>query len=102
MFIRVRPAVECLDIFAVEGNRRCSVFDDLVPVSQSIVARGTVRVEYGIRLAQNSLAVKLDGFIVALITICLIASNLELGRVFLSLLLVLGTSVALQCRVEHT
>jgi hypothetical protein len=54
------------------------------------MACSTVRVEDGVRLAEDSLGVEVDGFVVGLVAVRSVASLLELGSILLALLLCKG------------
>lgn len=86
VFVGIGSPIESFDVFTVEGKGCSGVLDNLVPIAECIVASGTVREEDGIWLAKDSFPVQLNGFVVAFITICLVASDFQPGCIFLALL----------------
>jgi hypothetical protein len=87
LLVGVGAAVEGLDVLVVEVDGGGGVVDDLLPVAHGVVAGGAVGVEDGVLLAQDGLAVQVDGAVVVLGPVRLVARRLELGRVLLALLL---------------
>ena len=81
------PTVQGLDIFIVHGDCSAGVFDDLVPIGENVVARCTVRVVNGIRLAQDRFSIQLNRSVILLVAKRLIPGRLQLGRVNFSSLI---------------
>lgn len=49
--------IEGFDVFGVHGDGSGAIFHDFVPVTESIVAGGSVRVVDGIRFAEDGFAI---------------------------------------------
>jgi hypothetical protein len=78
MLVCIGTSVESLDVGGVQVNGSSSILDNVIPDAQGIVASSTVGVEDGVGLAQNSLRVEVDGLVVVLAAIGLVAGILEL------------------------
>ena len=87
MLVGSGTTVNGLDVLVIHADSRSGVFDDLVPLAHGAVAGSSVGVENGIGLAEDSLGVKVDGLVVSLIAVGLVAGLLELGGVLFALLL---------------
>lgn len=86
MLIGSRAAVDGLDVVGVHVDGSGGVLNDLVPLAHGAVAGGTVRVEDGVGLADDGLAVQVDGLVVGLVAVGLVSGLLELGSILLTLL----------------
>lgn len=78
MFVGVSSSVQRLDVGGVEADRGSSILDDLIPNTQSIVARSSVGVEDGVGLAKNGFRVQVNSSVVVFAAICFVAGILEL------------------------
>lgn len=80
-------AVNGLDIVGVHGDGSGGVVNDGVPLAHGAVAGSAVGVEDGVGLAKDGLGVELNGLVVRLVAVGLVAGLLELGGIFFALLL---------------
>lgn len=78
MLVGIGTSIQSLDVIRVQGDGGRGVFDNLVPDAQSIVAGSAVGVEDRVGLAKDSLGVQLNGLVVVLAAVGLVARGLEL------------------------
>ena len=89
LLVCVRSSVQGLDVFVVEVDGGGRVFNDLVPLLHGVVAGRAVRVEDGVLLAEDGLAVQFNGAVVVLCSVGLVSGGLELCSVVFALLCLL-------------
>lgn len=75
VLVCIRPPVQCLDVFIIQVDGSCSIFNNLFPASKRVIASGSVRIEYWVWLAKNGLPVQLDCVIVALVAVRLVTGD---------------------------
>lgn len=85
VLVGIRTSVQGLDVGRVKVESGSGIFDYLVPVAERIIAGGAVGEEDGVRLAEDSLGVEVDGIVVVLAAVGLVASSLELKSILLEL-----------------
>lgn len=73
--------IQCLDVLRIHVDGSSGVFNDLVPFAKRVVACCTVGVEHWIWFAQDGLTVQLDGLVVVLGTVRLVAFRFQLSSV---------------------
>jgi len=83
MFVGNGSPVQGFHVLAVHGERGASILHNLLPLRQDVVAGGAVRVENGIGLADNGLAVQNNRIVVVLGAIGLVTGGLQLGGILL-------------------
>lgn len=87
LLVGVCSSVKGLDVLRVDRNSGSGVLNDLRPVAHRVPAGGTVGVEDSVGFAENGLAVQVNGTVVVLASVGLVASGLELRGIVFPLLL---------------
>ena len=83
--VSVGTTVEGLDVLRVEGESRCGIFDNLLPITLRIVACSPVGVVNRVRLTDDGLRIELNCLGKVSVAICFVARLLELGCILLPL-----------------
>ena len=78
MLVCMRSPVEGFDIFCIHSDGRTRILDHLVPLAESVVAGGAIRVVDWVWFAEDRLAVEVDRLVVVFRSIRLVARSLQL------------------------